>query len=177
MTRFIITFLITLILLSIGINAQNVTPRQYFFIVKKIFPDTKEISVILDEKDLPNFKDDIAKAAGQAQVKAKIYPVSDFKSIGKSVNKVEKSGTLVVVPSPVLSDKSSKLFILSKCKEKDVVVVSESKDYSDSGALLGVFPQDGAKTKVVLNLKHSQDLLAKFTPDYAKQVGISEVIQ
>ena len=177
MTRFIITFLITLILLSIGINAQNVTPRQYFFIVKKIFPDTKEISVILDEKDLPNFKDDIAKAAGQAQVKAKIYPVSDFKSIGKSVNKVEKSGTLVVVPSPVLADKSSKLFILSKCKEKDIAVISESKDYSDSGALLGVFPQDGAKTKVVLNLKHSQDLLAKFTPDYAKQVGISEVIQ
>ena len=177
MSRFIITFLIAIIVLSIGINAQNITPRQYFFIIKQIFPDTKEISVILDEEDLPSFEDDIAKAAGQAQVKAIIYPVSDFKSIGKSIKKVEKSGTLVVVPSPILSDKSSKLFILSKCKEKNIAVISESKEYSESGALLGVFPQDGAKTKVVLNLKHSQDLLAKFTPDYAKQVGISEVIQ
>lgn len=166
-----------LILCSIGINAQNVTPRQYFFIVKKIFPDTKEISVIIDEKQLDNFKDDIAKAASQAQVIVKIYPISDFKSIGKSVKKINKSGILVVIPCPVLTNKSSKLFILSKCKAKDVAVISESKDYSDSGALLGIFPQDGAKTKVVLNLKHSQDLLTKFTPDYAKQVGISEVLQ
>ena len=177
MYKFLITGIIIILLMSVCLNAQNVTPRQYFFIVKKVFPDIKEINVIVDENDLANVKDDIAKAAGQAQVKAKIYPVSDFKSIGKTVKKVEKSSTLVVIPSPILTDKSSKLFILSKCKEKDIAVVSESKEYSESGALLGIFPQEGARTKIVLNLKHSQELLAKFTPDYAKEVGISEIIQ
>lgn len=177
MFKFFITLIAVFYLLNTGLNAQNVTPRQYFFIVKKIFPETQNIDVIVDESKLDGLKSDIAKAAAQAKVQVKLYPVSDTKSIGKSVKKLDKSSTLVVLPSDVTNDKSSKMFILSKCKEKDISVVTESKDYSDSGALLGIFPQDGAKTKIVLNLKHSKDLLAKFTPDYAKQVGISEVIQ
>jgi len=162
---------------NFGAYAQKISPRQYFFTVKKIFPETENIDLFIEESQLDELKNEIAKAAAQAQVKVKIYPVNDTKSIGQSVKKLDNSSTLVVLPSPVINNNSSKMFILSKCKEKGISVVTESKDYSDSGALLGIFPQDGAKTKIVLNLKHSQELLAKFTPEYAQQIGISEIIQ
>lgn len=177
MSKFFIMAGLILLLLTMALNAQNVTPRQYFFTVKKIFPHVKYIDVILEQSQVEKYQKNIAKAAAQTQIKAKIYPVYDFKSIGKSIKKIEKSSILIVIPSAVLNKKSSKLFILSRCKEKDIMVVTESKDYSDSGALLGIFTRAGAKTKIVLNLKHNQELLAKFTPEYAKQTGISEVIQ
>ena len=176
MNRIINYIIIVIFIILSNLSAQKVTPRQYFFTVKKIFPDTEEIGVFIQSSELPEVKDKIALAAAQAQIKVKIYSVSDFKSIGKGLKKLPQSGTIVVYPSPILLDKSSKLFVLKKCKEKAVAVISESKEYSDAGALLGIFPQVGAKTKIILNLKHSQDLLAKFTPDYVKQVGISEVI-
>jgi len=177
MSKIFLTFITVIFLFNSLLNAQNVTPRQYFFTIKKIFPETQNIDLLIEESQLDDLKNDIAKAAAQAQLKVKIYPVNDTKSIGKSVKKLKNSGTLVVLPSPVINNNSSKMFILSKCKEKDISIVTESKEYSDSGALLGLFPQEGAKTKIVLNLKHSQELLARFTPDYAKQIGISEVIQ
>ncbi len=177
MTRTLNFIIILLIFVVSSIYAKDVTARQYFFTVKKIFPDTKNINVFIQSSELEKVKDKIAQAAAQAQIKVKVFPVSDFKSIGASLRKLENSSTLVVYPSTILVDKSSRLFILKKCKEKEIAVISSSKDYSDFGALLGILPQSGQKTKIVLNLKHSEFLSSTFTPDYTKKVGISEIIK
>ncbi len=177
MTRRISFCCILLIFVVSNILAKDISSRQYFFTVKKIFPGTNNVNVFIQSSELEGMRDEIAFAATQAQLKVKIYSISDFKTIGASLRDLEKSSTLVIYPSAILTEKSSRLFILKKCKEKEIAVISSSQEYSDSGALLGILAKQGQKTKLVLNLKHSEFLSSVFTPDYAKQVGISEVIR
>lgn len=152
------------------------TPLQMFFTIKKIFPSTAEISVFLSREQLESDQNKIARAAKQSQLKAVLYPIENAADIGKNLKKLEENSFLVLFDSDIIKQKSSKLYILSKCKEKNIFLVTSSRDYADSGALLNILPE-GKRTTVVLNLRHYQDLSPKFTSNYIQETGISQVIQ
>ncbi len=119
----------------------------------------------------------VERAATQTGLKAKIYAVNNYKSIGEALRTIPDNTILVLYNSPAIADINSRLYILSKCSKKNIFVVTSSKDYSDSGAMLGILSGEGNKMKIVLNLKHSGEFGARFTPDLIKKLGIQEVIR
>jgi len=46
--------------------------------------------------------------------------------IDKSLNKMNKNSLLFISESPILMDKSTRLFILSKCKEMNIQIITAS---------------------------------------------------
>ncbi len=177
MKRIYLISVIFLLILSQSASAKNITWLQYFFAVKKIFPETKEIAVFLPQSEQSSQKEAMAKAAAKIGVKIKLYLVDDARSIGNNLKLVPENSVLIIYDSPVLMDKSSRVYILSRCKEKNISVVTASKEYSDSGALVGLLRGDDGRLKIVINLKFSPDLAAKFTPEFNQQAGVSKVLQ
>jgi len=171
--------IIAIIFLTEGLlfSAQNPTPLQVFFAIKKIFPETKEISVFLSKKDFEKQKIKIGRAAAQSQLKAKLFPISNSADIGKSLKQFKESSTLVILNSEIFLQNKNKIYILSKCKEKKIKLVTSSKEYSNSGALIGILTGEDGKTHIVLNLKHRPDLQPVFTDTRIQQTGIAEIIQ
>ncbi len=172
-----ILFTLTAVLLLTQASFAKVTWLQYFYAIKKIFPDTKEIAIMLPKDQEASQKAALAKAAVSIGVKVKLYLVEDARSIGSNIKMIPDNSVLVVYDAPVLMEKSSRVYILSRCKEKNITVVTASQEYSDSGALIGLLRGDDGKLKIVVNLKFSPELAAKFTPEFIQKTGVSQVLQ
>lgn len=159
------------------VSAKDATALQFMFTVKKIFPDAKNVSVFMPTSTIDKEKSQLTRASAQAGLKTTVFGVNNYKDIGEALRKIDDGSVLVMFTSASLMDKSSKMFILTKCKKKQIKLVTSSKEYSDSGALLGIIPSDDHKTELILNLKHSAQLADRFTPETIKELGITTVIR
>ncbi len=156
--------------------AQNVSWTQYFFVARNIFPKAKEICVLMPKDEESSQEKALGRAAARFHFKVKLYLFTDALSIGKNLKMIPQKSILIVSDSPLTSDKSSMMYILSQSKEKGISVVSASQDYVDAGALVGLVKEEG-RLRVVINLKFSQQLAGKFTPEFNQKVGIIKVLQ
>lgn len=171
-----ITLFLLAIMISIG-TAKEPTFLQYLYSAKQVLPEMEQVGIFITQDHYDASKDEINKACSRTSVKAKVFIVSDAKSIGKNLKNVEGIDLLLVTQADVLNEKSSRLFVLSKSKDKKIPLLSSSEDYSTSGALIGLLPGDGGRSKIVLNVKHTPYLAARFTDEFNKKAGIKELIQ
>jgi ABC-type uncharacterized transport system substrate-binding protein len=130
---------------------------------------------------LPQDKQDTQKkamgrAAAQFHFNVKLYLYSDAREIGSNLKLIPEKSILVVSKSPLTEEKTTMVYILSQAKEKNISVVSASQQYVDAGALVGLV-KDNGHIRVVINLKFSQQLAGKFTPEFNQRLGIVKVLQ
>ncbi len=164
------------ILFQIGF-AKEPSFLQYFFTVKNVLPETKNIGIFISEKQYKAQEKQIKRASAQTGIKALVFIIADARSIGKSIKELNSSDALVVCNSPILEKKSSRIFILSKTKDKKIPVITASKEYSDSGALLCLGKDENHRTQIILNLKQTDYLASKFTDESVQKLGISKIIR
>ena len=110
-------------------------------------------------------------------MKTKVFLISDARSIGKSIKELKDVDVLLVYNSPVLVNKKSRLFVLSKCKDRKIPIISSSEEYAASGAFIHLGKDENKKTKIVINLKQSTYLAARFTDESTKKMGIAKLIR
>ncbi len=177
MKKIIIFLMLTVFMQAGNVFAAQPTFLQYFFSVKKVLPDTKTIGIFLPESEFADQKAKIAKASKLTGIKSKIFLIDDMKSIGQSIQSLSGLDLLLVYDSPLLMKKTSRMFILSKCKAKNIPIITASEKYSKSGAFLGLLKGEKGHTKMVLNLKLTPQLASLFTEDYLKKTGIKEQIK
>ncbi len=178
MTRRILQGFLLMYLLPVWLfSVSNPSSPKIFYVIKSLFPETQKVYVLIDQNSLPGEKENIARAAAQNKFKVTIFPVDLAADISKALREIPENSVVVVYNSEIFSNKSSKLFILKKSKEKKLALVACTEDYSRSGALVGIIPQASGKTKIVVNLKHSPAYQSKFTSDLVQQTGIAEVIR
>ena len=177
MKRLIATIISILLFQNLLIAANNPTPLQIFFIIKKVFPETQEVNLFIPNAVIADEQSKITRAAAQTQLKAKIFGIENATDIGKSLKKLEEGSILFILNSDIIQRKSTKLYILSKCKENKIALITSSSEYSNSGALIGIFKDENQKTQIVLNLKHYDYFKSKFTDDFIQQAGIASVLK
>jgi ABC-type uncharacterized transport system substrate-binding protein len=157
-------------------SANEASPIQILFTIKKIFPDIKEVSFFLIEDTYKDLKPKIERASIQSQITSKIYLIQDKLGIGQNIKNLEENSTLIILNSELYTENSTKLFILSKCKEKKINIITTINDYIESGALIGLILENN-QVKIILNLKQNGHLKEKFTPEIIQQLGITMVIE
>ncbi len=169
------------ILLGLAVSGMSGEPTaaQYFYTAKKLMPEAMEISIFMSKDQLDVHKSKIERAATQFNLSPTIYVIESSKNIGQSINKMNDNGLLLIYETPELMDKSSRLFVLSKCKDKNIKIISSSLEYSQQGAFLGLITNDDKRIEhFIVNLKHSEPALASiFTDEFISQVGVTEVIR
>ncbi len=159
------------------LSTSNPSSPKIFYVVKSIFPENQNVYVLIDRDLLGTEKENIARAAAQNKVKVTIFPVDLAADISKALREIPDNSVLIVYNSKIFANKSSKLFILKKSKEKNLALVACTDDYSRSGALVGIIPLASGKTRIVVNLKHSPAYQNKFTDNLVQQTGIAEIIR
>lgn len=165
------------LMLSVSMAGKTASPLQVFFTMKQVFPELKEASIFISKEVFEAEKTKISRAALQTQIQAQVYPIESPKDISKHLRNMADESVLIVLAGGILDDKSSKLYILSKCKEKKIAIVTNSADYTESGATLGVVAGEDGKMAPVLNLKHSPHLKAKLSQAMLQKAGIAQVIE
>ncbi len=176
MQKIIKVAIILLLFAQLGL-AKEPSFLQYFYTVKNILPETKNIGVFISEESYQTHEKQIKRASAQTGIKALVFLIKDARSIGKSIKRLNSNDALIICDSPVLAKKSSRLFILSKTKDKKIPVITASKEYSDSGALICLGKDENNRTQIVLNLKQTEYLASKFTDESAQKLGISKIIR
>ncbi len=158
-------------------TAKEVSSLQLMYVVKKVFPEANEVALLIPKYSLnENEKEKIARAAANTKLKVFVHGVETYADIGTALKSLANQSLLMVISSDILSENSSKLFILSKCKEKNISIVATSRDYAQSGALLGLVNEND-RIQLILNLKHSRDdLKGRFTESFVQEMGIQEII-
>ena len=153
----------------------KITSTQYFYLVKQGFPDAGEISIFISKYDLAHEKEKIERATAQFQMKAVIYEIDCSADIGKATKKMAENSILVIYDDHIFENKKNKLYIISKCKEKKIALVTSSIDYIQSGALLG-YVENGDKKSIILNVTYYDHLKSHFNSETIQKLGITEVI-
>ena len=173
------TILFCLIVLVIsGKNfAGDVTFLQIFHVIKQVFPETKNITLLVTKETMEREMKKVNRAAAMTQLKVKIHAVENSFHIGKEIKQMAPKTIMVVGNSALFNEKKTKLYILSKCKEKEISVITSSRDYVESGALLGLVKTDDGRSEVILNLKHYTFLRDKFTDEFKQEANITELNQ
>jgi hypothetical protein len=157
--------------------AQDANAYQFFFTIKQFLPETKDLTVFISKEKLGEEKDKIERASAQNQMKPKIYVIESAFELGKIVTKLPSNSALLVYNSGVLMKKSTIMYVLSKCKDKNIAVVTSSREYSDLGALLGLIKDDANKVNLVLNLKQNETFQSSFSDAVIEQAQFAEVIR
>ncbi len=176
MKKFFYSYLILLISIQFCL-ANTISWSQYFFAIKQIFPDIKNVSVLLSEEAVQSQKKAISHSAAPFNVKVKLFPVKDTREIGNQLKMIEDGGVLIVLDDPMFMNKSSMFYILSKAKDKNISVVSSSQQYAEAGAFLTLIKDSSKKLKVVVNLRFKPELASKFTPELQQKLGVAEVLE
>ncbi len=153
----------------------KVSSMQLFYLVKQAFPEAQELNIFISKDNLAEEKDKISRATVQFGIKAIIYDINDASDIGNGTKKMDNNSVLVVYDDNIFENSKNKLYILSKCKEKQIAIVTSSMDYIQSGALLGYIEDANEKT-IILNLTHYDYLKDKFTSETIQTLGVKEVI-
>jgi ABC-type uncharacterized transport system substrate-binding protein len=158
-------------------SASDVSALQLLFTVKKVFPQADEVNVLVPSNFFSREEQSIKRASTQTGIQPVIFIIERNSDIGASIRKMGRNSVLIVYGEDLLSERNSKLYVLSKCREKRIALISSSKSYSDSGALLGVLQGADKKVGLVLNLKHNHHLAPHFTPELIAEIGFSQVIE
>lgn len=153
------------------------TPLQMVYVIKKIFPEVQEITVFIDKNEVNTFKSKFNQAGVSKNLQIKMYPIDTAADIGNSIKNVPENSTLLIMNNEVLTNTKSRLYILSKSKEKNIKLVSSSQDYVDSGALIGIIMTANNEIKIIVNIKHCPQFKSKFTSSFIEQAGIAAVIE
>ena len=158
-------------------ESQSVGASQLIMVPKLAISDLQKVSVFIHKNDLTDgMKKEINSAAAQGGLKVTIYPIKSSADIGKNIKRLESNSILIVFPSDLFSNNSSMLYILSRCKKKNIGVVSATKQFSTKGALMGIYKDEGG-FEVALNLKMNPSYQSDFTEAVIQKVGITKVIR
>ena len=169
-------FVVAVIVLVYALPSfSQISSMQLFYLVKQAFPDAQEVNIFISSDNLRDEKDKIARATVQFQLKAIVYEISSAADIGNSTKKLADNSVTILYDDKVFDNSKNKLYILSKCKEKQIPLVTSSMDYIQSGALLG-YVVDAGQKKIILNLTYYDHLKSKFSSEVVQQLGITEVI-
>jgi len=174
-TTLVICIMLTLTLSIPEGFCGDVSALQFYYLVKQVFPETQKVTVLITKSDLEKQLKKIERASIQCKVKTEIFDVENSIEIGKAFKRIKPNEILIIFDNELFLNKKNKMYIMSKSKEKQILIVTSSKDYVNSGALLGYITEDGKK-KIVVNLKLSTNLKDKFTDELIQKVGIKKVI-
>ncbi len=170
-------FILLIMFISANICAGSVTPLQYFYMVKKVFPEKKTVSVFLPASIENEEKPRIAKAAVKMGVKVVLHLVTDVQSVKENLALVDPGSVVVVYASPELESAIIAQLIVSHCTNNKIPLVSSSKKYSDQGALIALLPGEDNKIQLTINLKESMYMADRFNEQFLQQIGAAEVIR
>ncbi len=171
------SILLLVFLLAHFASAKEPTFLQYFFSIKKVLPSAKTVALFIPGDVYQAQQQKIARAAKQSNLKVEVFQVSDTRSIGQQMKLLKEVDILLVYNTPLLTQKSSIMFILSKSKDKQIPVISASQDYVKSGALIGLLHDENNRTELVLNLKHTPYLASHFTDDVLQKIRATQIIR
>ncbi len=155
---------------------KDVTPLQLFFLVKQAFPDKQELAILITKEQYEEQETKIKRATVQMKIKAIIHMVSGSKDVGRALQKVADNAIVVLFDSEALTKQATRLYVLSKCKEKRISLVTTSKPYGESGALLCLYNDKADKLTILLNLKKNLHEKGRFTDALVQKLGVSEVV-
>ncbi len=178
MKKWVIILIALIVLLPQAMEtfAQDANASQFFYMVKKLFPEQKDVAIFISQEALSSKRKLMDRAAAQNGIAAKIYLIESALDVGKRIRDLPDESVLVIFNSNVLMKKKTQLYILKNCKTKKISIFTSSRDYTELGALFGIIKNEST-FELVLNLKHNEFLKPKFTDAFIQQAGISEVIQ
>lgn len=162
---------------NIQLMAGDITPLQLMFVARSVFPEASKVAVFVSGNDVSGVEETFSRAAVQTKLTPKVYMVENSQGVGQAVRAIDDGAIILVLNDGVLSDKSTQLFILKKCKEKQAALITNSRDYANLGALMGLYKDESKKLAITLNLKHNAHLAAKFTPEFQEKLHVKEVIE
>lgn len=157
--------------------AESVTMLQYFFLTKKVLPETEAVSIFIPSALVEDEKPKIALAAAKMGLKVFIHPVDNADEASLNLKQLKENSVLLVYDSPELNSAPVRNRILATCNAGNILVISSSRSYLDGGALLGVWKGEDGKIKLTLNLKKSPALSSRFNDFRLQQIGADEVIR
>jgi ABC-type uncharacterized transport system substrate-binding protein len=157
---------------SMAAGGSEIPPLTFFFVLNKVFPEVKEVSIFMTKEMLAENESKLNRASGTFNIKATIYVIESTASLGNAIKQISPNSVVMIFSGGIMNEKSSILYVLSKCKEKQIVLLTSSMEYSTAGALLGLVVDENQKTKLVVNLAHSENLRSKFSQESLLQQGI-----
>lgn len=177
--RALSVLLITILFGSFGqVFARNATAAQYLYMVNKILPEKQNVAVFMSKDMVEKEKIKLERAAATFKLKVTIYIIESPRNIGESIKSIDENTALVVYETPVLEDKSSKMFIISKCKEKNIPIVTPSAEYVKAGAFVGIIVDEKFKmSQLMVNLQNYSQFESKFTEEFSLALGVTEIIK
>ena len=140
------------ILLSLPVRAEEFD--QIVAVVKKTWPDRREVAMVCDPTASQPFIDDLRKVAG-GSLKVKVYEVRGPGDLGRIIGQITgtKTDLVVLVPSdPVVGDGLKEAeYLIKKVAASKIPTVATTEIGVRQGALIGVGP--GTNGVVFVNAK------------------------
>jgi ABC-type uncharacterized transport system substrate-binding protein len=134
-------FAVLAMLLALPLSAEEFD--QIVAVLKKTWPDRKEVAIVCDLASSQLFIDDFKKAAGSG-LKVKIYDVKSPGDIGKAMSQIvsAKAEVLVLVPSdPVAGDGLKEAeYLIKKLAGSKIPALATTEVGVRQGALIGTGP-------------------------------------
>ncbi len=178
MRKVTITLILLFTFLSGQLWAKNATAAQFLYMVSKVLPEKKNVSIFLPAELLSREKPKIERAAATFGLKVKLFLIETARSLGEGFKQLKNDEVLIVYESDVTSVKSSRLFILKKCKERNIPVVTPMEEYSKAGAFLGIIVNEKFKMKdLLVNVQNYAEYAPKFTEEFNVAIGVTQVIK
>lgn len=132
------------VLLAVPASASEFD--QLVAVLKKTWPERKEVAMVCDLNASQPFVDDLLKAAG-GTLKVKVYEVRGPGDIGRVMSQIvgTKADVLVLVPSdPVAGDGLKEAeYLIKKLAGSRIPTVATTESGVRQGALIGVGPGTG----------------------------------
>ncbi|MBP7461508.1 MAG: hypothetical protein KBA26_09490 [Candidatus Delongbacteria bacterium] len=166
-----------LLMISSTVWAKDPTSMQIFYTMKKVLPGYSEVAVFISKELFTANEKSIQRGAMAAQLKPTVYMIENPVDIGENMKKLSDNSLLLLYNTDVIQTNSSKLYILKNAKQKNIAITTLSADYSASGAFLYLAVNAEGKLDIVINLKVSENLADKITPELQQELGIKEIIR
>lgn len=132
------------ILLAMPVRAEEFD--QIVAVVKKTWPDRKEVAMVCDPTASQPFVDDLRKVAG-GSLRVKVYEVRGPGDIGRVIGQIiaTKTDLVVLVPSdPVAGDGLKEAeYLIKKLAASKIPAVATTEIGVRQGALIGTGPGTG----------------------------------
>jgi hypothetical protein len=116
---------------------------QLVAVVRKTWPDRREVAVVCDPAASQPFLNDLRKVAG-ASLNVKVYPVRGAGDIGRVIGEITgaKTDMLVLIPSdPVAGDGLKEAgYLIKKLAGSKIPTVATTENGVRQGALIGAGP-------------------------------------
>jgi len=150
--------LLILLLSNVILLGKEITPNQYYYIIRQLFPDKEKINVFIDKNNYNEIKKDITRASTIFKFDTKLYSIDSPRDIGKFLKDIKKDELLLIFPNELFESSRFKVFILKQTKENGIYLISNYESYSTGGALVAIIiDSETEKTKVLINLANHPD--------------------